>query len=292
MTTYTLFIDETELTSARAIVGPTGNDGSLTSVNGDTGPAVVLDAADVGARSSVWVPDWTDITGKPATFTPSSHVHVIADTTGLQATLDAKAALASPALTGTPTSPTATNGTNTTQIATTAFVQAAVSSSSLPSFTANQYKVLAVNAGATDKEWVSTGWKQIATSSLSGATGVTFSSIPQIYTDLLVTFENMSTVGTPDLNLSMSYDGVTWLANALIISTLVAAGSYSFDLEVHAYTRIHGLLFHCIRTMTPFITPTGTSAGEWRLSAAGVNHLRLTLSSSTFDAGTATLWGR
>ena len=39
-----------------------------------------------------------------------------------------KAPLASPALTGTPTAPTATGGTNTTQIATTAFVQAAVSS--------------------------------------------------------------------------------------------------------------------------------------------------------------------
>ena len=38
-----------------------------------------------------------------------------------------KAPLADPALTGTPTAPTATSGTNTTQIATTAFVQAAVS---------------------------------------------------------------------------------------------------------------------------------------------------------------------
>ena len=33
------------------------------------------------------------------------------------------ASLASPALTGTPTAPTATSGTNTTQVATTAFVQ-------------------------------------------------------------------------------------------------------------------------------------------------------------------------
>ena len=38
------------------------------------------------------------------------------------------ATLASPALTGTPTAPTATGGTNTTQLATTAFVQAAVTS--------------------------------------------------------------------------------------------------------------------------------------------------------------------
>jgi hypothetical protein len=46
--------------------------------------------------------------------------------TGLTADLAAKAPLASPALTGTPTAPTATAGTNSTQLATTAFVQASM----------------------------------------------------------------------------------------------------------------------------------------------------------------------
>lgn len=47
-------------------------------------------------------------------------------TSAIQTQLNAKAALASPALTGTPTAPTAVDGTNTTQLATTAFVQGAV----------------------------------------------------------------------------------------------------------------------------------------------------------------------
>jgi hypothetical protein len=47
--------------------------------------------------------------------------------TATQTALDLKAPLASPALTGTPTAPTATAGTNTTQVATTAFVGSAVS---------------------------------------------------------------------------------------------------------------------------------------------------------------------
>jgi len=81
-----------------------------------------VDAAEVADA----VP-WTGITGRPATFPPSAHAHAIADVTGLQAALDAKAPLASPDLTGTPTAPTATAGTNSTQIASTAFVQAAVS---------------------------------------------------------------------------------------------------------------------------------------------------------------------
>ena len=47
-------------------------------------------------------------------------------TSNVQTQIDAKAALASPSLTGTPTAPTASSGTNTTQLATTAFVESAV----------------------------------------------------------------------------------------------------------------------------------------------------------------------
>lgn len=62
--------------------------------------------------------DGTASAGSSANYARGDHVHPT-DTT--------RAPLASPALTGTPTAPTAPAGTNTTQIATTAFVQAAVS---------------------------------------------------------------------------------------------------------------------------------------------------------------------
>lgn len=79
------------------------------------------------------------IGGTPATETAAGIVELAtaAETTtgtdntravhpaGLKVELDKKAPLASPALTGTPTAPTAAAGTNTTQIATTAFVTAA-----------------------------------------------------------------------------------------------------------------------------------------------------------------------
>lgn len=68
------------------------------------------------------------VTAGLATKAATAHTHVIADTTGLQTALDAKAPLASPALTGTPTAPTAIAGTNTTQVATTAYVVAGLSS--------------------------------------------------------------------------------------------------------------------------------------------------------------------
>ena len=61
-----------------------------------------------------------------ATVTDDSHNHVIDNVDGLQDALDAKAPLASPAFTGTPTAPTATASSNNTQIATTAYVDTAI----------------------------------------------------------------------------------------------------------------------------------------------------------------------
>ena len=61
-----------------------------------------------------------------STVADDSHNHVISNVDGLQTALDAKAPLASPALTGTPTAPSAAGTTDSTQIATTAFTQDAI----------------------------------------------------------------------------------------------------------------------------------------------------------------------
>lgn len=63
---------------------------------------------------------------KAADFANATHSHTIAQVTNLQDSLDAKAPLDSPEFTGTPKALTAPANTNTTQVATTAFVQTAV----------------------------------------------------------------------------------------------------------------------------------------------------------------------
>ena len=79
-------------------------------------------------KSSQDASDATDLVRKSqldaglATKAALSHSHAISDVTGLQSALDTKAPIASPSLTGTPTAPTAGADTNTTQLATTAFV--------------------------------------------------------------------------------------------------------------------------------------------------------------------------
>lgn len=53
----------------------------------------LIDNIEVGEGGQVIV-DWEAITGKPSTFTPSAHSHIIGDVTGLQSALDGKASLA------------------------------------------------------------------------------------------------------------------------------------------------------------------------------------------------------
>lgn len=64
-------------------------------------------------------------------ITSEAATRLAADNT-LQTNINAKADLASPALTGTPTAPTAANGTNNTQIATTAFAVQLAFAAALP----------------------------------------------------------------------------------------------------------------------------------------------------------------
>ncbi len=66
-------------------------------------------------------------TGDPAKVVKGTEIDT--EFTAIASAISSKADSNSPTLTGTPLAPTASSGTNTTQIATTAFVTAAISSS-------------------------------------------------------------------------------------------------------------------------------------------------------------------
>ena len=107
-------------------------DGAITSGKIANGTIV---NADINASAAI---DWTKL-AVSSTVSETELGYLDGVTSAIQTQLNAKyssasastdlalkADLASPALTGTPTAPTATSGTNTTQIATTAFVKTAV----------------------------------------------------------------------------------------------------------------------------------------------------------------------
>jgi len=106
----------------------TGNtSGSAGSCTGNSATATTLETArtiglsgDVSGSVSF---DGSANATITATVADDSHNHTTANVDGLDSALAAKAPLASPALTGTPTAPTAAANTNNTQVATTAYVQ-------------------------------------------------------------------------------------------------------------------------------------------------------------------------
>ena len=91
-------------------------------------------------------------------------------TSALQGQLDTKAPLASPALTGTPTAPTAAGGDNSTQIATTAFVANAAFSTILPSQTGNSGNLLTTDG--TNPSWTAPPIASVSTVSVVTANGM------------------------------------------------------------------------------------------------------------------------
>jgi hypothetical protein len=113
---------------------------------------VILAKADVGlgsvdntsdAAKPISTASQTALNGKAN----SSHGHAVADVTGLQTALDGKASLASPALTGTPTAPSAAAYADSSQIATTAQVHDTVTSVPENAQTGTAYTLLLSDAG-------------------------------------------------------------------------------------------------------------------------------------------------
>jgi hypothetical protein len=107
-----------DLDAVDALLGGTGAQKAKPNLSGGLwkidGTAVTPTAAELNV-----------LAGIPATLTAAELGYVDGVTSAIQTQLNAKAALASPALTGTPTAPTATAADSTTQLATTAFVTTA-----------------------------------------------------------------------------------------------------------------------------------------------------------------------
>lgn len=164
-------------------------------------------------------------------------------TSAIQTQIDLKAPLASPALTGTPTAPTATAGDNTTKIATTAFVVATSLNTNLPGQTGNGGKLITTDG--TTASWSAT----IDNAVVSPLTGTAFATTTGTQTLTNKTIQTPiwqdSTDATKKANLVLS--GVTAGQNRNItvedknillktpgwvyLSTVTASASATVDIE-------------------------------------------------------------
>lgn len=105
-----------------------GNNISTLVATNPTGADAKSTADDhIRGTKAVLLAQFAGLTG-PVTATHTELNRVAGVTSAIQTQLDSKAALASPAFTGTPTAPTASAGTSSTQLATTQFVGSAIAS--------------------------------------------------------------------------------------------------------------------------------------------------------------------
>jgi len=109
----------------------TGANPVISAIGNDTNIGITLTPKGTG-RTNI---GQLALDGTTITTTATELNYVNGVTSAIQTQLNAKAPLASPSLTGTPIAPTATAGTNTTQIATTAFVLANGTPLNSPAFT-------------------------------------------------------------------------------------------------------------------------------------------------------------
>ena len=177
----------------------------------------VVGGSEFGAwRELATVNQITDLQNQLNGSAAKSHTHAISDVTNLQSTLNAKAPLASPALTGTPTAPTAASGTNTTQIATTSFVQGAVSSKQDKKVgTANMVLVTDANGNISASSTIST-------SELNALNGV--GTNKTIETRLSSLETNQTKIPMPDYSAGVSItSGMTVPVDSLGIASLTTS---------------------------------------------------------------------
>ena len=129
-----------------------------------TGTVTIPSGASISGFAPLASPTFTGtVSGITATMVGLGNVDNTADTakpvsTAQQTALNLKADLASPTLTGTPIAPTAAGGTNTTQIATTAFVTTAVSGATITSLDDVADVTITSNSSGNFLKWNGTAW--------------------------------------------------------------------------------------------------------------------------------------
>ena len=166
-------------------------------------------------------------------------------TSAIQTQIDLKAPIASPTLTGTPAAPTAAPGTNTTQLATTAFVQAASFVSALPVQTGNAGK-LVVTDGAT-ASWGTT--INATTMSLADGTDATKKAAFALSG---ITTGTTRTLTVPNANLTIvGTDTTQTLTNKTItIADNVFTMQDNADATKQAVFQLSGITTATTRTLT------------------------------------------
>lgn len=201
--------------------------------------------------------DQVSDTGTRMALTPAERANIAS----AAAAIDLKAPLASPSFTGTPTAPTAVAGTNTTQLATTAFVAAAVAAllNSAPgaldtldelaaalgddaNFATTVTNLLALKAPLASPSLTGTPTAPTAAPG-TNTTQLATTAFAAALAALKAPLDSPSFTGTPTAPTQATSDDTTKLATTAFVKAVVAAmtaGVASFNTRTGAVTLASG----------------------------------------------------
>ncbi len=141
---------------------------------------------------------------------------------------------------------------------------------------------------------VGAAWTQIANTATTSGSSKTFSSIPQTYNDLMLVLAGVSASATHDLQIELSDNGTNWTTVKAMskVGGVAATDTHYGIISIPAYRRVAGGILANIINLTANLTAESsiTRAIAWRI-AAGIAHIRVSVSAGNFDAGTIYLYG-
>ena len=229
--------------------------------------------------------------------------YVDAGTSNIQTQLNAKAALASPAFTGTPTVPTATAGTNTTQIASTAFVRTEVAAGSSPgTWTSLSNQAISGASSVVFTQFNSTlfdnyrivvtdlygsaGGPLVLTTSTNGGTSYDAGATDYSYTSQILTYAGSTIAGNSSGSANMSFTG----SNAFFATTSTSTSCIDIDLMKPSAAAITNLFWAGVNG-SGGTTGSVRGAGIRSATTGAVNAIKLAPTGGTVT-GTFRLYGQ
>lgn len=222
----------------------------------------------------------------------------------VQTNVEAKAPLASPALTGVPTAPTPVTGTSSTQIATTAYVRAQVlDEDDMVTNSAARPPSQQSTKAYVDAQVATTLMVYPAQVATTSGTAFDFDNLPTTISEIVVMFDGVSLSGTDNILVQLGtaggvgasgYDSVSLNAGSagvnstsgLIIQATGAANALTGHMTIRRMESNLWVASHVMRNGTGATATMSIGSGDTQAFAQAVNRVRITRTGSdTFDAG-------